>query len=539
MASKIDRRALLARELGVLFRAGVLAPTAPPVAIRQLLQLKRYGPTLGGAYSVAAHRAPWRCAVADETCSRTFAELDERVRAVVRGLVARGIGPHDTVAVLGRNSVPFVEALVAASRLGSDAVLLSTFLSPGQTRDVLLRERCRVVFADPELLPLLEHRPEGVLVVALRSGTAVTAAGYLTLDALMADGDDPRPSGRRGRLVVLTSGTTGTPKGARRPAPSSLGPAAAVLSRLRLTSRDTIMISSPLFHTWGLGMLQIASALTATVVVRERADPEVVLDAISRTRATALIAVPVILERVLHLPGDVRAGYDVSRLRAVASSGSALGAALAREFQDEFGDVLYNVYGSTEISWATIATPADLRVAPGTAGRPPLGTRLEIVDDAGRPVGRGTVGRIFVGHELLFEGYTAAPGTERLHGLMATGDRGYLDPDGRLMVVGREDDLVISGAEKIYPREVEEVILALPEVREVVVTGRPDPEMGQRLVAFVVRHEGAGLTVEDVQNHVRGRLARFAVPRAVTFLDELPRTPTGKVVPRLLPGGQG
>jgi acyl-coenzyme A synthetase/AMP-(fatty) acid ligase len=242
---------------------------------------------------------------------------------------------------------------------------------------------------------------------------------------------------------------------------------------------------------------------------------------------------------VLHLPRDVRARYDTSRLRVVESSGSALGPALARRFQDEFGDVLFNVYGSTEISWATIATPEDLRAAPGTAGRPPLGTRLEIVDDAGRPVRQGVVGRVLVGNELLFEGYPAAPGTQRLDGLTATGDRGYLDRSGRLTVVGREDDLVISGVEKIYPREVEDVILALPGVREVAVTGRPDARMGQQLVAFVVCHEGAELTAEQVQEHVRARLARFAVPRAVTFLEALPRTPTGKVVPRLLPGVGG
>jgi acyl-CoA synthetase (AMP-forming)/AMP-acid ligase II len=312
-----------------------------------------------------------------------------------------------------------------------------------------------------------------------------------------------------------------------------------MLSRLPLTSGDTVMIASPLFHTWGLGLLQIAPALAATVVLRERADPETVLEAVAGTPCTALIAVPVILERILELPASVRARHHPGALRVVASSGSALSEASARALLDAFGDVLFNVYGSTEISWATIATPDDLRAAPGTAGRPPLGTRLEIVDDEGKPVPPGVTGRILVGNELLFEGYSAGAGAAapvRRRGLLATGDRGHLDDAGRLMVVGREDDLVISGAEKIYPREVEEVILALPGVREVAVIGRPDPRLGQRLVAFVVRADGAALTAIQVQEHVRRRLARFAVPREVTFLDALPRTPTGKVVPRLLPG---
>lgn len=534
-ASRVARSGQLAREFGVLVRAGVLAPAMPNRAVAQLRILLRYGPTLGGAYAAAAVRAPLRCAVQDETGSRTFAELDQRARAIVRGLIANGIGPEDTLAVLGRNSVDFVEALVATSRLGADALLLNTFLSPPQARQVLLRERPRIVFADPELLPLLDRAPDDTIVVTLRP-SRTWRTGKLTLEDLAAtDGQDPRPSGRRGRLVVLTSGTTGTPKGARRPAPSSLSPAASILSRLPLTQGDTLMIAPPLFHTWGLGMLQIAPALTATVVLRERADPEIVLAAVDRSRCTALAAVPVILERILHLPEEVRARYDTSHLRVVAASGSALTREVTTRFRDVFGDVLYNIYGSTEISWATIATPEDLREAAGTAGKPPLGTRLEIVDDQGNPVPCGEIGRVFVGNELLFEGYTCGATREVLHGLMATGDRGYLDEQGRLMVVGREDDLVISGAEKIYPLEVEEAILSLSGVREVAVIGLPDVEMGQRLVAYVVCADGARLTTEQVKDHVRQRLARYAVPKEVGFLGQLPRNATGKIVPRLLP----
>jgi acyl-CoA synthetase (AMP-forming)/AMP-acid ligase II len=531
----VARSAQLAREFGVLVRAGVLAPAMPNRVAAQLRILARYGPTLGGAYAAAAVRAPLRCAVQDETGSRTFAELDQRARAIVRGLTANGISPEDTLAVLGRNSVAFVEALVATSLLGADALLLNTFLSPPQARQVLLRERPRIVFADPELLPLLDRAPDDTIVVTLRpSRTGRTGrTGQLTLDDLATTGgQDPRPNAGAWQA---TSGTTGTPKGARRPAPSSLSPAASILSRLRLAQGDILMIAPPLFHTWGLGLLQLAPALTATVVLRERADPEIVLAAVERSRCTALAAVPVILERILHLPEEVRTRYDTSRLRVVAASGSALTREVTTRFRDIFGDVLYNIYGSTEISWATIATPDDLREAAGTAGKPPLGTRLEIVDDQGNPVPCGEIGRVFVGNELLFEGYTCGATREVLHGLMATGDRGYLDEQGRLMVVGREDDLVISGAEKIYPLEVEEAILSLSGVREVAVIGLPDVEMGQRLVAYVVCADGVRLTTEQVKDHVRQRLARYAVPKEVGFLGRLPRNDTGKIVPRLLP----
>lgn len=521
------------RELAVLVRAGVLGPQRLDRTVRRLYRLARFGPSLAGAYATAAARCPKRQAVLDERESRTFDELDTRVRGIARGLVAAGVAEGDTVALLGRNSVRFVEGLVGVSRVGADALLLSTFLAPPQVAEVVRRERPALVLADPALLPLLAEVRDEVTVVTLRPDEEW--AGRTLDDLALTFGDDPAPPARNGRLVVLTSGTTGTPKGARRPPPDGLGPAASILSRLRLGWRERVLIASPLFHTWALAMLQLAPALGATVVLRERPDPLPLLEAVDRERCTALIAVPVILQRLVELPEPTTARYRTATLRVVASSGSALPPDLCTSFMDRFGDVLYNVYGSTEISWATIATPADLRAVPGTAGKPPLSTRLVLLDEDDRPVPPGRVGRVFVGNELLFEGYTNGSSRPVWQGLMATGDHGVLDADGRLTVVGREDDLVISGGEKVYPLEVEHVIAGMPQVREVAVVGRPDERMGQRLVAFVVAEPGARLTAEQVQEEVRGRLARFAVPREVVFLELLPRNATGKVVPRLLP----
>lgn len=526
-------KAVGARELAVLVRAGVLGPGRPDRVARRLYRLAKFGPSLAGAYATAAARCPGRQALVDERESRTFAELDDRVRGVARGLLAAGVREGDPVALLGRNSVRFVEALAGISRVGADALLLSTFLAPTQVAEVLRREQPRLVIADPALLPLLVDAPAGTTVVTTRPDPDRTGR---TLDDLAAvPGADPAPPERNGRLVVLTSGTTGTPKGARRPPPDGLGPAASILSRLRLGWRERILLASPLFHTWALAMLQLAPALAATVVLRDRPDPDVLLEAVESERCTALIGVPVILQRLVDLPADQAGRHRTSTLRVVASSGSALPPDLCTAFMDRFGDVLYNVYGSTEISWATIATPEDLRAVPGTAGKPPLSTTLVLLDEDDRPVPPGRVGRVFVGNELLFEGYTNGSSRPVWQGLMATGDHGVLGPDGRLTVVGREDDLVITGGEKVYPLEVEQVIAGMPQVREVAVVGRPDEQMGQRLVAFVVAAPGSGLTAELVQEQVRARLARFAVPRDVHFLELLPRNATGKVVPRLLP----
>ncbi|MGY2062532.1 AMP-binding protein, partial [Nocardia gipuzkoensis] len=195
----------------------------------------------------------------------------------------------------------------------------------------------------------------------------------LGVDDLIATGDvDFGKPARPGRLIVLTSGTSGAPKGARRPHPKGFGTVAALLSRIPMQMNETMLIPAPLFHTWGLGALQISTPIRATVVLPERFDAEECLRLIAEHRITTMIVVPVMVNRILDLPTAVRARYDTSSLRVVASCGAPLAGAAVLRFMDTYGDVLYNVYGSTEVSWATIADPSDLRISPTTAGRPPL-----------------------------------------------------------------------------------------------------------------------------------------------------------------------
>jgi acyl-CoA synthetase (AMP-forming)/AMP-acid ligase II len=326
---------------------------------------------------------------------------------------------------------------------------------------------------------------------------------------------------------VLSSGITGSPKGAERPPRPGFRPFAAVAARIPLRARDTMLIEAPLFHTWGYAGLQLALALGATIVLNRRYEAQTTLTAIERHGCSVLIAVPVMLQRLLELPVD---HYDLSTLRVVAASGSALPGGLATEFMEAFGDVLYNLYGSTEASWVSIATPEDLWDRPGTAGRPPRGTRLAILAADGSPVPPGGQGYIHADNEMLFDGYTSGEPREGRDGMLSLGDIGHLDPQGRLFVEGRGDDMVISGGENIFPGEIEDVIARLPEVREVTVLGVPDARFGQRLAAYVVVRAGEHLTDEAVRDSVRQRFARFAVPRDVYFLDALPRTPTGKVI---------
>jgi fatty-acyl-CoA synthase len=342
------------------------------------------------------------------------------------------------------------------------------------------------------------------------------------------------PPENKGRVVILTSGTTGSPKGAQRKQPESLDPAAALFSKIPLRAGQPTMIAAPMFHSWGFVHFTLGMGLGSTLVLRRKFEPEDTLSATAQHECTTLVVVPVMLQRMMELPAETVEKYDLSALRVIAASGSALPGELATKVMDRFGDVLYNLYGSTEVAWATIATPEDLRAAPGTAGRPPRGTIVKLIDEGGAEVQPGETGRIFVGNEMAFEGYTGGGGKENLGGLLSSGDVGHFDPDGRLFIDGRDDEMIVSGGENVFPREVEDLLHDHSGVDEVAVIGVEDKQFGQRLKAYVVRAGGASVDAEELKEYVKANLARYKVPREIEFLDELPRNATGKVLKREL-----
>ncbi|WP_374727406.1 AMP-binding protein [Haloactinomyces albus] len=509
----------------------------PDKLIRILLAWRRWGITPPMGYAVGAIRHPDRPAIIDERGALSFAEVEQRTTRLAHGLRERGPSGDTRVGILCRNHHGMVETVIACSKIGTDAVLINTGLSAQQISDVVTEQNIGLLVVDNEFLEHVTALTDTQMVLAWTEGTT----RHATLEHLIGNSSArplPRPS-RHSRMIVLTSGTTGPPKGARRPDPPGLAPAATVLSRMPLRSGERMLICAPLFHTWGIAGFQLGIVLGATLVLRRKFEPQQALAAIQRHRCTSVFAVPVMLQRILELPADVRTPYDHRSLRVVACSGSALSADLAKNFQREFGRVLYNFYGSTEASWVSIATPHDLWQAPGTAGTAPRGTKLRLLDSDNEPVPTGGTGRIFVGNDMLFEGYTNGYDKELHDGLMPTGDLGRLDSAGRLFVAGRADDMIVSGGENVYPQETEDAIASLPEVTEVAVTGVADAEYGQRLAAFVVTPEGSGLDAETLRARVRPKLSQFARPRDVVFLDRLPRNATGKVVPRELPDSTG
>ncbi len=530
----LSTKAFTARRL---VESGMLAPTRPDRLARVVKALKERGPTVAGGYAVAAIRYPDATAIIDDAGELTFADLHLRTNALAHAWGADGIGERDTVAILCRNHRGFVEALVATSKLGAHALLLHTAFSPPQLAAVCAGEDPRAIVYDAEFAPVVDGAARGrARYVAWTDGSAATPGAGATLDDLIERGDraEVDPPQSRGAIVILTSGTTGTPRGAQRKEPKTLDPAAALLSKIPLRARGRTLVAAPLFHSWGLAHLVLGLGLSSTLVLRRRFDPEETLRAIDEHGVTALVVVPVMLQRILERGPKVVRKYDTGSLRVIAASGSALPGALATKVMDTFGDVLYNLYGSTEVAWATVATPEDLRAAPGTAGRPPRGTVVRLYDAGGDEVRAGETGRIYVGNDLVFDGYTGGGGKPVVDGLVSSGDVGHFDEDGRLFVDGRDDEMIVSGGENVFPREVEDAIAALDGVDEVAAIGVDDAGFGQRLRAFVVRSDGSPLTERDVREHVKATLARYKVPRDVVFVDALPRTATGKVLKREL-----
>lgn len=536
LAKMLMRLPTEAQALMTLFNAGVIGPERADRLFAMYQSLDRYG-AMGATISVAAIRHGQRTGLVDELGSLTFEQMDRRSNAVAHALRARGLRPDMGVGILCRNHRGMYDASYGTLKAGGRALFLNTDFAAPQAKEVCAREGVEMLVYDEEFADVVGgvDAPKGRFTAWVDDPNDSRGDGP-TLESLIGRGNyEPPPApDQAGKVVILTSGTTGTPKGANRAQPRSLAASAAILSRIPFRSREVTYIAPPAYHAWGMGVSILSVALGSTLVMRRRFDPQATLVALAEHRCTAIAVVPVLLNRLLSVGDDRIREFDLSALRVIASSGSQMEGSLATRAMDVFGDILYNLYGSTEVAWATIATPEDMRAAPGCAGKPPLGTKVRIVDEDGKPVPDGTVGRIFVGSGMEFGGYTGGGSKEVIDGLMFTGDVGHFDHNGRLFVDGRDDEMIVSGGENVFPREVEELLSAHEAIVEAAAVGVPDENFGQRLRAFVVVRDGETVDEETVKGYVKANLARYKVPREVVFVDQLPRNPSGKVLKREL-----
>jgi acyl-CoA synthetase (AMP-forming)/AMP-acid ligase II len=539
-----NRLSTAAGLIATMWRARLIAPMRPDRFVRIGAAMKRENLGMTAGFAAAAQRCPTQPGLIDELGSLTWREIDERGDAFAAALQALP-APPDVVGIMARNHRGFVIALIAANRIGAAVLLLNTSFAGPALAEVVEREsagRAMAVVYDREFTATvdraLQASPDAARIVAWvgtggqeRSDRGnVTDDSTPTVETLIAQhaGRTPVRATAKSRTILLTSGTTGTPKGAKH---SGGGPDAinSILSRTPWRAEEPVVVAAPMFHAWGFGQLVLAATLACTVVTRRKFDPEATLALVDTHRATGLSVVPVMFDRIMDLPAETLDRYSGRTLRFAAASGSRMRPDVVTAFMDRFGDVVYNNYNATEAGMIATATPADLRAAPDTAGRPAEGTDIRILDPDLIELPVGETGTIFVRNSSQFDGYTSGATKDFHDGYMSSGDVGYLDEAGRLFVVGRDDEMIVSGGENVYPIEVEKVLAAHADVAEAHVLGVDDAQYGQRLAAFVVLNADASSNVESLKAHVRENLANYKVPRSIAVLDELPRSSTGKI----------
>ncbi|GAA2796169.1 AMP-binding protein [Saccharopolyspora taberi] len=530
----VRRSAHTAHGLRVMARAGMIQGLAIGRALGALKEVRRWGP-LVSALRHSTRNRPDAPAVVDELGPVSYRELDLRSTALASALHARGLHPGATAAVLCRDHRWMVESLLACAKLGADVLLLNTGFAAPQLADVLEREGAAVLIHDEEFADVVAHTRNGLPRYLGWTEPGVAEPGPPTLEELITERSDPKVliPPRPSNVVLLTSGTTGLPKGAKREIRSGLT-AADFLDRIPLRAQETTFIGAPLFHAVGFSQLSLGFALGSTLVMHRRFNVDSLVHAVREHRCSALVLVPTMLQRLLDHHGE-KLSAPLESVRVLLVSGSPLSPALSERAQQTLGNVLFNLYGSTEAAVVSVATPAELRTAPGTVGRAPRTCALRLYDEDGAEITKqGVSGRVFAGGALSFSGYTDGNTGEVRSGLVGTGDLGHYDENGLLFIDGRADDMIISGGENVFPSEVENLIARHYQVKDVAVVGVPDRDFGQRLRAFVVPIPGSGLVPDEITEYVRASLARHKIPREVILVDQVPRNATGKILRRVL-----
>ncbi|WP_241178210.1 acyl-CoA ligase FadD12 [Mycolicibacterium nivoides] len=514
-------------------RAGIITAMRPDKYLRIAAAMARENMSVTSGFAASAQRCPNRPGLVDELGTLTWQQVDQQADALAAGLQALPDGEPKVLGIMARNHRGFVLSLIAANRIGADVLLLNTSFAAPAMAEVINRESVDAVIYDEEFTDTVDRalsdRPTAARIVAWTD----THAHDVTVAKLVEQhrGEEPRRAEEKSKVILLTSGTTGTPKGAKH---SGGGPEVlkSILDRTPWHTEERVVIVAPMFHAWGFSQLAFAASMACTIVTRRKFDPEATLELVDRHRAKGLCVVPVMFDRIMELPENVLNRYDGRTLRFAAASGSRMRPDVVIAFMDRFGDIIYNNYNATEAGMIATATPADLRAAPDTAGRPAEGTEIRILDTEFRQVPTGEVGTIYVRNSTQFDGYTSGTTKDFHEGFMSSGDVGYLDQAGRLFVVGRDDEMIVSGGENVYPIEVEKVLAGHPDVAEAAVIGADDAQYGQRLVAFVVL--SGAVTPDELKAYVRENLANYKVPREITVLAELPRNSTGKIDRRQL-----
>jgi long-chain acyl-CoA synthetase len=498
-----------------------------------------------GAWWIAEDEPDLLAIVSSPSGRRTYGQLIDEVHQLVHAFRALGLEPGDTLAAMLPNGIEIVELSLACQEAGWYFTPLNTFLTGGELGEILAHSDAKALVVHQQFSPVLDDPA----VHAARGTTAIVAVGEIAgaprLDDLrMLQPASPPEDRRNGGLFTYTSGTTGKPKGIRRPLPvgdpSEVASAGAVFGRAFdfRPLQGPHLASTAMYHggshSFYMGALHVGHGL----VIMSKFDPEETLRLIERHRVTSAYMVPTQFHRLLRLPQEVRDRYDVSSLRTVVHSAAPCPKDVKQQMLDWWGPVIWETYGGME-GPATIAKPRRWLERPGTVGRAIKGVKLTILDEEGQPLPAGEAGAVYMENDSGFEYHRDAEGTSHaFRGKRFTlGDIGYLDADGYLFIQDRAKDMIITGGVNVYPAEVEAVLSSHPLVADVGVIGVPDPEWGEQIKAVVQLDPSAEPSPElatELVAYCRDRLASYKCPRSVDFRDDLPRTDAGKLYKRRL-----
>ncbi len=548
LRSRLDRALFFASVL----RASKVVQPIRPASLVQFVRGARQtkpGPHLAVMFHAAAHPDKEAIVEYGEHGVRrfTWGELDATINRLAHALVARGVRGGSRIALMLPNGSEYLIAQQALAQLGATAVQIGYRLKAGEIAYILDNAQpTATIVHHAYVAAMLEAREQargkgGPMIVV---GGAVTA-GSTELEewdrALAAAPPDMPPrvtGGDGGGVIVYTSGTTGKPKGANRAwRKTGFESVADMILQVGMRADDRHLVTCPLYHSAAPAFVAIMMSLGATIVLQNHFDPEAALDIIQKERVTCSLMVPTMLIRMTNLPAETLAKYDTSSLRWVMSAAAPLTTDAARRFMQQFGPVLWNFYGATETGLVTLAGPHDHVSRPGTIGKRLRGNDIRLLDDAGKDVGAGEVGELYARNSTMISGYHGndeATRSSQRDGFFSVGDVGRIDADGYYYLESRKTDMVISGGVNIYPREIEDHLSTHPAILEAAVIGVPDPEWGETLRAFIVLRNEQQLSETDVINFCREHLADYKRPRKVTFLAEMPRNPTGKILKREL-----
>jgi len=489
---------------------------------------------------------------------RSASEVLGRSERLASAFAAIGVGEDDVVALLLRNDVAFFEASLAAAKLGAYVTPINWHSVADEIAYILRDSRARILVAHRDLatgldaatlgstgLVLVDTPPEVAAAYAIDPAPRPMLEGYdwetLIADARPHDGALPKARGS----MIYTSGTTGRPKGVRRePVDQTTAQrmqevAAAAYGLARDGRPMTVLMTGPMYHTAPNSYGMLALQLGANVVLQPRFDAEALLELVERHRVTHMHMVPTMFHRLLALPQVARGRHDLSSLEYVVHGAAPCPVATKEAMIAWWGEVIGEYYGSTETGLITQSRPADFPARPGSVGRPLPGTKIRVLTEDGAERPAGETGMIYVrsGHMPSF-GYHGQPERRaeiERDGFVTVGDIGHIDDEGYVHLSDRRSDIVVSGGVNLYPAEVEAALQAVPGVADCAVIGAPDPEFGERLIAFVQRGaDGQALTADTIQAALRGRLSGFKIPREINFADTLPREDSGKIFKRRL-----